>query len=144
MGVKIRKKNDKWWVFINHNGKRKAKCVGDSKKAAEEVARKLEAKLTLGEFDISEKEEKLITFAEYARKWLEIYAKLHCKESTWRRYEGVLRNYLTPSFGNKCLNEITGRLPLELSYYINVATALVPGRIKRRINLRATSFILKE
>ena len=52
MGVKIRQKDGKWYVFINHNGKRKAKCVGDSKKAAMEVKRKLEAKLTLGEFDL--------------------------------------------------------------------------------------------
>ena len=51
MGVKVRQKDGKWYVFINHQGKRKAKCVGDSKRAAEEeVKRKLEAKLTLGEF----------------------------------------------------------------------------------------------
>jgi hypothetical protein len=49
MGVKVRHKDGKWYVFINHQGKRKAKCVGDSKRAAEEVKRKLEAKLTLGE-----------------------------------------------------------------------------------------------
>ena len=52
MGVKVREKDGKWYVFINHQGKRKAKCVGDSKKAALEVKRKLEAKLTLGEFDL--------------------------------------------------------------------------------------------
>jgi integrase len=49
MGVKVRQKDGKWYVFINHNGQRKAKCVGD-RRAAEEVRRKLEAKLTLGEF----------------------------------------------------------------------------------------------
>ena len=35
MGVKVRQKDGKWYVFINHHGQRKAKCVGDSKKAAE-------------------------------------------------------------------------------------------------------------
>jgi hypothetical protein len=54
MGVKVRQKDGKWYVFINHNGQRKAKCVGD-KRAAEEVRRKLEAKLTLGEFKLEEK-----------------------------------------------------------------------------------------
>ena len=49
MGVKVRQKDGKWYVFINHQGRRKAKCVGDSKRAAEEVKRKLEAKLTLGD-----------------------------------------------------------------------------------------------
>ncbi len=33
MGVKIRQKDGKWYVLINHDGKRKAKCVGDSKRA---------------------------------------------------------------------------------------------------------------
>jgi hypothetical protein len=30
MGVKIRQKDGKWYVFINHHGRRKAKCIGDS------------------------------------------------------------------------------------------------------------------
>jgi integrase len=64
MGVKIRQKDGKWYVFINHQGKRKAKCVGDSKRAAEEVKRKLEAKLTLGEFTIQEEPQKAPTFGE--------------------------------------------------------------------------------
>ena len=54
MGVKVRQKDGKWYVFINHNGQRKAKCVGD-KRAAEEVRRKLEAKLTLGEFKLEDR-----------------------------------------------------------------------------------------
>lgn len=34
MGMKVRQKDGKWYVFINHYGRRKAKCVGDSKRAA--------------------------------------------------------------------------------------------------------------
>jgi hypothetical protein len=49
MGVKIRQKDGKWYVFINYQGQWRGKCVGDSKRAAEEVKRKLEAKLTLGD-----------------------------------------------------------------------------------------------
>jgi hypothetical protein len=44
MGVRIRQKGGKWYVFINHHGQRKAKGVGDGKPATEEVKRKLEAK----------------------------------------------------------------------------------------------------
>jgi len=50
MAVKIRERNKKWWVFIDHHGKRKAKCVG-SKRAAQQVAEKIQAKLTLGQFE---------------------------------------------------------------------------------------------
>ena len=66
MGVRIRPKDGKWYVFINHNGKRKAKCVGDSKKAALEVKRKIEAKLTLGDFDLLDDKPMVPTFKDYA------------------------------------------------------------------------------
>ena len=58
MGVKVRQKDGKWYVFINHQGKRKAKCVGDSKRAAEVVKRKLEAKLILGEFALENEKQR--------------------------------------------------------------------------------------
>ena len=55
MGITIRKKEGKWFVFVNHNGKRKAKCVGDSRAAAVKVKQVLEAKLALGELGLLEK-----------------------------------------------------------------------------------------
>jgi hypothetical protein len=48
MGIRVRKKGGKWFVFVTYYGRRKAKCVG-SKAAAEEVKRILEAKLALGD-----------------------------------------------------------------------------------------------
>src|SRR5215510_10395115 len=47
MAVKVKQYKGKWWVFIDHKGKRKAKCVG-SKQAAETAAKKIEAQLILG------------------------------------------------------------------------------------------------
>ena len=47
MGVKIRKRGGRWYVFVNYRGRRKSKCVG-SREAAEHVRRQLEAKLALG------------------------------------------------------------------------------------------------
>ncbi len=49
MGVKIRKRGGKWYVFVNYRGRRKAKCVGTSRELAEQVRRQLEAKLALGD-----------------------------------------------------------------------------------------------
>jgi len=43
LAVKLRKRNGKWWVFIDHRGRRKAKCIGMSKSAAEQVAGRIEA-----------------------------------------------------------------------------------------------------
>jgi integrase len=107
MGVKIRQKDGEWYVFINHKGKRKAKCIGDSKRAAEEVKRKLEAKLTLGEFALQEEKPSAPTFARYAEEWLATYAQLNCKPSTYRRHAGVIRKYLLPAFGATPLPGVT-------------------------------------
>ena len=43
MGVKVKKRNGAWWVFINYHGRRKAKKVG-TREAAERVKRELEAR----------------------------------------------------------------------------------------------------
>lgn len=91
MGVMVRQKGNKWYVFITHQGRRKAKAVGD-KKAAYEVASKLRAKLALGDFQIEEPERPL-TFREFAERWLESYAKLHCRPSTYQSYRRLLRDY---------------------------------------------------
>ena len=36
MGVKIRKRGGKWYVFVNYHGRRKAKCLGSSRQLAEQ------------------------------------------------------------------------------------------------------------
>jgi integrase len=106
MGVKIRKRGGKWYVFVNYHGRRKAKCVGENRSAAEQVKRALEAKLALGDMGIFAAEEKTPTFDKYADQWLKDYARIECKTSTADGYEGVLRQYLRPRFGTKRLDEI--------------------------------------
>src|SRR5215475_1000333 len=54
MAVKVKQHKGKWWVFIDHKGRRKAKCIGTSKRAAELVAEKIQAKITLGQFGVPE------------------------------------------------------------------------------------------
>src|SRR5439155_19422792 len=100
MGVKIRKKLGKWYVFVNYHGRRKAKCVGSSRQLAEEVRRQLEARLALGDLGFLV-EPQSITFGEYATKWLQQHVELHCKPSTLKGYQGVLKLYLLPRFGSK-------------------------------------------
>ena len=50
MGVKIREKrpgSGEFWVFVSYQGKRTSRKVGD-RGAAEQVARQIQARLTLG------------------------------------------------------------------------------------------------
>ena len=51
MGVIVREKvadSGKWWVFINHKGKRRSKKIGD-KRTANAVARKIRERLAAGD-----------------------------------------------------------------------------------------------
>ena len=107
MGVKVRQKDGKWYVFINHHGKRKAKCVGDSKRAAEEVKRKLEAKLTLGDVGLLDAAPQAVLFGDYAEQWLTHYVTVACKPSSGRVIQGIVRNHLLPAFGTQALRSIT-------------------------------------
>ena len=107
MGVKVRQKDGKRYVFINHHGKRKAKCVGDSKRVAEEVKRKLEAKLTLGDVGLLDAAPQTVLFGDYAEQWLAHYVTVACKPSSGRIMRGIVRNHLLPAFGTEELRSIT-------------------------------------
>ena len=107
MGISIRKKQGSWYVFINHHGQRKAKCIGESRAAAVQVRRVLEAKLALGDLGVFEEaESEMPFFGEFADLWLKDHARLVCKTSTISGYQSVLRKHLRPRFASKRLNEI--------------------------------------
>jgi integrase len=117
MAVKIRERKGKWWVFIDHNGKRKAKCVGE-KRAAQHVAETIAAKLKLGEFDLADPndEKPAHAFDAYFRNWLETYVRAHCKDSTYAGYETAFRLYLKPRFGQKDISGVTRDDVKQLAY----------------------------
>ena len=108
MGVSIRQKKkgkgQPWWVFINHNGKRKSKMIGD-KKAAETVASAIRGKLAKGEFNLDEKQ--IPTFGQCADKWLNGYIKGMRLESTFERYQEILKNHVLPVLTNSPLDKIS-------------------------------------
>jgi len=130
LAVKIRERpkgSGTWWVFIDHNGKRKAKKIGRDKKVALDAARKIAAKLTLGEFGLDrEKEGPYIpTFKQYVYGWigpdgkgcvgwLEKYGKLALKSSTRTNYENILKTHILSELGDIPLDRISPRLVGDL------------------------------
>jgi len=111
MGVKVRQKvkgkGNPWWVFISNNGKRTSRMIGD-KRAAESVARKIEAKLALGDFNLEEKKERSIPlFKDCAKAFIEITIPATCKASTTRDYQDILDNHVSPVFEDLQMDEIT-------------------------------------
>jgi integrase len=114
VAVKVRERKGKWWLVIDHQGKRKSKCVGD-KRAAMTVAKTIEAKLALGDVGIiAEKERR--PFDVYFRAWTETYVRAHCKESTLAGYETAYRLYLAPAFGQTDIGEISREDVKRLAY----------------------------
>ena len=109
MAVKIKEKikgSGEWWIFINHNGRRRSKKIGHNKKLAQKVAGNIEAKLTLGDFNMIDNDAKIPTFKEYAKTWLEINIPATLKPSTVRDYQGLLENHINPIFETLPVNII--------------------------------------
>jgi hypothetical protein len=77
MSVKIRKLRRKWYVVVDYQKKRKSKAVG-IRESAEKVRRAVELRLAQGDTSFfAEPENTTPTFEDYAKKWLEQYAKHH-------------------------------------------------------------------
>ena len=125
MGVKVRERpkgSGIYWLFIDYHGKRKAKKVGANKKLAVEVAKKYEAQIILGQFDLQDDTESDVpTLKQYFFGWsdadgtknigwLDKFAKLALKRSTWTVYENIFKTHIVPEMGSSRLDEITPKM----------------------------------
>ena len=130
MGVLVRQrpkgKGNPWWVFINHDGERQAKKIGD-KAAAEAVAKGIRERLAQGDFQIRQK--KVSTFGEYARKWLDGYAETHLKYSTCKGYDCILRIHLQPLMDRQ-IDQIA-RTEIKDLIYAKLKDGLAPATVSR-------------
>jgi integrase len=107
MGVKVRQKDGKRYVFINHQGQRKAKCIGSDKRVAVQVQKQLEAKLALGDVGLLKEEPKAVLFGDYAEQWLDTYVATKCKPSSARTIRQIVRNHLIPTLGAHAMTDLT-------------------------------------
>ena len=132
MGVKIKKRGGKWYVFVNYQGRRKAKCVG-TRAAAEQVRTQLEAKLAQGELGFLENNvEEKVTFGDYADRWLKQHAEQKCKLSTVLGYTAVLRLHVRPTFGRVPLDRIS-RISVKELFADLAAKGLSAGVLKNAL-----------
>ena len=74
-----------------------------SEKAALEVARKIEAKLTLGVAFLQEKKPAVPTLEEYYKRLKRSYLETAVKESTRQSYATSFKVHILPAFGGKRL-----------------------------------------
>ena len=112
MGITVREKekgSGVFWVFINQNGVRKSKKIGDQS-LANQVAEKINARMVLGEFDISapkKQSKNRLTFQDAAALWMADYIERFRLPSTVERYEGTLRLHINPVLGPIPIPDIT-------------------------------------
>lgn len=108
MGVKIREWKGAWWVFINHQGTRKARRIGTGepgRKAAKQVAQQIQARLALGQTAFDQPQTS-VTLEAYAETFLERIEQT-CKHTTHDDYRKIFDRYVLPVFRGQDLQQIT-------------------------------------
>ena len=102
MGVKIRFRSGGWWIFIDHQGRRRAKKVGD-RATALQVAQRVRERLALGDFTLLGTDTESLT--TYATRWLTDGEKAR-KASTHRFYSVNLTRHILPIIGDQPIGSI--------------------------------------
>jgi integrase len=114
MGVKVKKYRGAWWIFVHHRGRRWKRRVGKSKRAAEDAAQQIEARLVLGELGAEPPDVKpAVPFGSLAEQWLtsEIEGtdgsgRSQVRHGTANRYRIQVRVHLIPFLGNTDVKDI--------------------------------------
>jgi integrase len=110
MGVKIRQPNKgrghPWYVYINHDGKRRSVKAG-AKETAQKLKKRFEGELAAGKFNLNTGVYSNVpTFEKYSEKFMRTYSKQNHKAATRKSFRQVLDRYLLPEFGTMHLDEI--------------------------------------
>jgi hypothetical protein len=94
--VKLRNKKDKngttYFLDYTVKGKRHRPAVGTNKKTALEICQNVQAKLSLGQFDIYSHPEKTISLQEITQNFLSS-KRNHIRPSSLKRYQNYLDKY---------------------------------------------------
>src|SRR5208283_1670690 len=107
MSVQVREKikdSGDWWIFIEHHGQRRSKKIGRDKRFALEAAKKIQAKLILGDLKLSKNED--VTFGHYAKTWIENTVPATCKRISISDYTGILKNHVLPDLEKTPVTDI--------------------------------------
>jgi len=93
-----------WYAVYRINGRQKWESAGPSKKRAERL---LVRRITEG-YDEVVAELRKSTFTDFAATWLQDYAQVSVKHSTYVSYEAITRRHLLPALGKLWLHQISG------------------------------------
>jgi integrase len=114
MGVTVRWLPEKkaYYLFISHNGKRKAKAAGKHKAAADLAAAKIQARLILGDFNLLKAQapegSNGLLLEDFSERVLANHLKTgQIRETTYEEYGRSLKTYVFPVLGSRPIDSIT-------------------------------------
>lgn len=99
----VTKRSGSWYAVYRVAGRQKWEKAGSTKRSAERLLAKRMDEVHMDVY----REPVRIVFRDFAAKWLEDYAKVSVKESTYVSYETIIRLHLNPAFGDRWLHQIT-------------------------------------
>ena len=112
-GVKLKHRDGAWWLFIDHNGRRKARRVGVGKvgkRAAEDAQALIAGQLASGDLSIFSEpapDAGKVTFNGLADEWLRTYPATHNLRTATLTNHGTAVAHLKAFFGQKSVAGIT-------------------------------------
>lgn len=102
--VRLNKKTKKWeYDYKDLKGKRQIKKGFNTRAEAEIALAKRYEELNKGINPINKK----INIKDAGELYLRLHSSTNCKPSTYKTYEGYLKNIIVPFFGNLNINEIS-------------------------------------
>jgi integrase len=108
MGVKVKKLRGSYYIQINFKGQRKTKKVGGTLESARNIAKKVEAKLIMGDLGIISDDKAVSPLvSEYAERWLEKHIQVTTKPATYAQYSQLMKTHILPRYGHKRVDAIT-------------------------------------
>jgi integrase len=134
VSAKVQFDRGAWWVITHHEGRRRRRRVGPSKadkRAAEEIAKKINAAIALGTYLPDRERPKPLLCLDELWKWHRAYAPT-MKRSYEKSSAGVIRNHLVPAFGTRDLRDLRER---DLLAFVErkVADGLAPNTIRNAL-----------
>jgi len=121
-------------IVYRHGKKQKWETVGPSKKEAERRLAETVSQINNGTYSRPVE----IIFKDFARKWLEEYAKATVKLSTYHTYKAAIYTHLIPAFGDLPLRDI---VPEKIQRFAaHTLSSRSPKTVNNLITLLKTMF----
>jgi len=146
MGVKVREKvagSGVWWIFVVHKGRRKSKRVG-SREAAKAAARKIEARLTLGDTALPVQKQVVQTVEEFYKKFEATHMQAAIRPSTACQYRINFRIHILPELGKLPTDEVSRERVKAFVSHLCAKKAVVAGKgyVERPLSKDSVRMIL--